>query len=61
MWLASGDALFGTEIVSFKAYRLAGPIAILKPCEISFRAGLGLVIGFDPLSEGPLVSVSMRN
>lgn len=36
----------------FNLYRLAGPGAILKPCEMSSTKVIQFVLGFEPLSRG---------
>lgn len=46
-WLY-GEELSGTDIVSFNVYRLAGPGAILKPCEMSSAKVIEFVLGFEP-------------
>lgn len=46
-WLY-GEELSGTDIVSFNLYRLAGPGAILKPCEMSTAKVIDFVQGFEP-------------
>jgi len=47
VWLY-GEALGGTEIVSFNLYRLTGSGAILKPCEMSSTKVVQFVLGFEP-------------
>lgn len=47
VWLY-GEQLGGTEIVSFNLYRLARPVAILKPCEMSSTTVTLFVLAFEP-------------
>lgn len=50
IWLY-GEELSGTDIVSFNLYRLTGPEALLKPCEMSSAKVIDFVLGFNPKLE----------
>ncbi|MCP2138145.1 hypothetical protein [Agrobacterium tumefaciens] len=57
-WLY-GEEHGGTEIVSFNLYRLAGPGAILKPCEMSSTKVIQFVLGFEPLCRGRVACLTV--
>ncbi|KXG86959.1 hypothetical protein [Agrobacterium bohemicum] len=58
IWLY-GEALAGTDIVSFNLYRLAGSRMILKPCEMSSTKVIDFVLGFEPSTRERCGSMTM--
>lgn len=58
IWLY-GEALGGTDIVSFNLYRSEGSKTILKPCEMSSAKVIEFVLGFEPGARESVASPMM--